>query len=48
MCSSLLVVNTNICTRQQFPSMNLFWTDEFHTPMNDTRSRDVTRKRRHR
>ena len=27
--------------------MNLFWTDEAHTPMGDTRSRDVTRKRRH-
>ena len=26
----------------------LFWTDEFHTPMNDTRPCDITRKRRHR
>ena len=33
---------------QQFPKMNLFWTDEVHTPMNDTRSRDVTRKQRNR
>ena len=37
-----------IYTRKQFSLMNLFWNDEVHTPMNDTRSRDVTRKRRHR
>ena len=37
----------NIYTHQQFPWMNLFWTDEVHTSMNDTSSRDVTRRRRH-
>ena len=25
----------------------ILWTDEVHTPMNDTRSRGVSRKRRH-
>ena len=37
----------NIYTRQQLLLMNLFWTDEIHTLMNDTRSRNVMCKRRH-
>ena len=36
-----------IYTRQRFPKMNLFWTDEVHTSMNDTLSCNVMRKRRH-
>ena len=31
-----------------FQQFNLFWTDEAHTPMNETHSRDVTRKLHHR
>ena len=37
----------NIHTRQQIPYMNLYWTHEVHIPMNNTRSRDVTRKWRY-
>ena len=29
---------SNIYTRQQFSQMNLFWTNEVHTPMKDTHS----------
>ena len=29
------------------PYMNLFWTNKVHTSMDDSRSRDFTRKRRH-
>ena len=34
-----------IYTHQQFSWINLFWTDEVHTSMNDTRSRDGTSRR---
>ena len=37
----------NIYIRQQIPYMNLYWTHEVHIPMNNTRPRDVTRKRRY-
>ena len=37
----------HIIEYQQFPLMNIFWTDKIHTSMNYIRSRDVTRKRRH-
>ena len=37
------VIHYNIYTHQQF----LFWTDVVHTQMNDTRTLDVTLKRRY-
>ena len=42
-----LDISRYIYSRQKCPKMNLLWSDEVHTTINDTRSRDVTRKRRH-